>query len=175
MRLLLNTVARLRDEGRQAGCRPRHLTRRRRFATWGHVAYNKDVPAGVPPLDELHRPTRPPAGPKPLRRGEGPVTPPTNVFPQADTLGTVIAAVEFYADEARSALEVSELLGFDPRQGANCTAAAEWLGLVERGDRRIGLTQRGGALVRSPRSERFKTSHVSRGFVPSHRFDPGLP
>lgn len=105
--------------------------------------YTLDAPEAVPPLDGLYRPTRP-------------ATPPTDVFPQADTLGTVVATVELYADEAITTLEVSEFLGFDQRQGAYYTAAAEWLVLVERRDRRIGLTQRGAAFVRSKRSQRFK-------------------
>lgn len=105
--------------------------------------FTLDAPAGVLPLDELYRQTRA-------------VTPPTKVFPQADTLGTVIAAVEFYVEEATSVAEVSELLDFDPRQGAYYTSAAEWLQLVERRDGRIRLTERGAAFVRSARSERFK-------------------
>ena len=105
--------------------------------------YTLDAPAGVPPLDELYRQTHP-------------VKPPTDVFPQADTLGTVIAAVEHYADEATTAAEVSKRLGFDPRQGAYYTAAAEWLGLARRHDGRVTLTQRGAAYVRSARGQRFK-------------------
>ncbi len=78
------------------------------------------------------------------------------MFPQADTLGTVIAAVEFYADEATNAAEVSELLDFDPRQGTYYTSAAEWLQLVERRDGRIRLAERGATFVRTARSERFR-------------------
>lgn len=86
-----------------------------------------------------------------------PVTP-AAPFPQADTLGTVIAAVELYAGAIAAADELAEQLGFDERQGQYYTTAALWLGLVERtaAKGRIQLSARGRAFVAASRWARFK-------------------
>lgn len=101
-----------------------------------------DVPEGVPALEEVFESSRP-------------VTPPTNVFPQADTLGTVIAAVELYAGEIKSASELADRLGFDERQGQYYTTAPFWLGLIERNHGKINLSARGRDFVSANRWKRF--------------------
>jgi hypothetical protein len=83
-------------------------------------------------------------------------TPTSSIFPQADTLGTVVAAVELYASEATTTQEVSVRLGFDPRQGDYYTTAAEWVGFVERIGARRRLSAAGKNFVASSRTKRFK-------------------
>lgn len=77
-------------------------------------------------------------------------------FPQADTLGTVIAAVELYAGETTTAADLAERLEFDGRQGQYYTTAALWLGLVERNGGKINLSARGREFVAASRWARFK-------------------
>jgi hypothetical protein len=81
---------------------------------------------------------------------------PAAPFPQADTLGTVIAAVELYAGETTSAADLAERLEFDERQGQYYTTAALWLGLVERSGGKINLSARGKEFIAASRWGRFK-------------------
>ena len=68
-------------------------------------------------------------------------------FPQADTLGTVIATIELYAHEATTTRDVSTAMDFDERQGSYYSSAAEWLGFVAREGNQRGLTEQGQAFV----------------------------
>jgi hypothetical protein len=104
--------------------------------------FTLDVPEGVDSLENLFESSRPVTPPKP--------------FPQADTLGTVIAAVELYAGEITAAADLAERLGFDERQGQYYTTAALWLGLVERSGGKISLLARGKEFVAASRWARFK-------------------
>jgi hypothetical protein len=105
--------------------------------------FTLDAPEGIEPLAELFEATRP-------------ATPAIKIFPQADTLGTVVAAVELYANDAATTEEVSASLGFDPRQGHYYTTAAEWIGFVERNGAQRQLNARGKNFVAAPRTQRFK-------------------
>jgi hypothetical protein len=97
------------------------------------------------------------ASPGDLFEASRPVTPNENIpFPQADTLGTVIAAVELCATPENTAREISTALNFDERQGSYYTAAAEWLGFIARGGPRRELTSRGREFVAASRAQRFK-------------------
>ena len=77
-------------------------------------------------------------------------------FPQADTLGTVIAAVELCGGPENTAQEISTALDFDVRQGSYYTAAAEWLGLVTRHGAQRELTAQGKGFVAANRWQRSK-------------------
>lgn len=104
--------------------------------------FTLDAPEGVDSLENLFESVRPVTPAKP--------------FPQADTLGTVIAAVELYAGEFSAASDLAERLGFDERQGQYYTTAALWLSLVERAAGKISLSPRGKEFVAATRWARFK-------------------
>ena len=104
--------------------------------------FTLDAPEGVDSLENLFESSRPVMPPKP--------------FPQADTLGTVITAVELYAGETNTAADLAERLAFDERQGQYYTTAALWLGLVERAGGKISLSARGREFISASRWVRFK-------------------
>ncbi len=106
--------------------------------------FTLDEPEGVASLENLYEASKP-------------VKPPGGIpFPQADTLGTVIAATELCAGAENTAREISDALSFDQRQGNYYTTAAEWLGLVAREGPRRELTVPGRAFVAASRAQRFK-------------------
>ena len=103
-----------------------------------------DAPEGIASLENLFESSKP-------------ATPEKGIpFPQADTLGTVIAAVELCAGAENTALEISTALNFDVRQGSYYTAAAEWLGFIVRNGAQRELTTRGRAFVSASRWQRFE-------------------
>ncbi len=102
-----------------------------------------DAPEGIASLENLFESARPAAPEKGIP------------FPQADTLGTVIAAVELYAAEVAAAADLAERLRFDERQGQYYTTAALWLGLVERAQGKVALSMRGKEFVSASRTARF--------------------
>jgi len=104
--------------------------------------FTLDAPEGVDSLENLFESSRPVMRPKP--------------FPQADTLGTVIATVELYAEETNTAAGLAERLAFDGRQGQYYTTAALWLGFIERTSGKISLSARGKEFVSASRWARFK-------------------
>ncbi len=106
--------------------------------------FTLDAPESVASLENLFESSRP-------------ATPGIGIpFPQADTLGTVIAAVELCAGVENTALEISAALSFDVRQGSYYTAAVEWLGFIARSGARRQLTARGKAFVAASRWQRFQ-------------------
>ena len=106
--------------------------------------FTLDEPEGIASLENLFESSRAAAPEK------------TIPFPQADTLGTVIAALELYANETTSAADLAERLGFDERQGQYYTTAALWLGFVERSSGKISLSASGKEFVAASRWARFK-------------------
>ncbi len=84
------------------------------------------------------------------------VVPPTNVFPQADTLGNVIAAVELFAEDISEVAQLALRWGYDRRQGHYYADAAEWLGFIARRGKRRELTRRGANFCTANRWERFE-------------------
>ena len=104
--------------------------------------FTLDEPEGIASLADLFESSR--------------TVTPAKPFPQADTLGTVIAAVELYASETVTAVDLAERLEFDERQGQYYTTAALWLGLVERSGGKISLSVRGKEFVSASRWGRFK-------------------
>lgn len=102
-----------------------------------------DAPQAMPSLAELFEQTRA-------------AVPPTKVFPQADTLPTIITSVELFAGEINSATDLAEHWNFDDRQGQYYTTAILWLGLIERDHGKISVTQLGLEFVRADRARRFK-------------------
>lgn len=102
-----------------------------------------DAPQAMPSMAELFEQTRA-------------SVPATNVFPQADTLPTIITSVELFAGEINSATELAEHWNFDERQGQYYTTAVLWLGLIERDPGKISVTKLGLEFVRADRARRFK-------------------
>ncbi len=107
-----------------------------------HGWFTLDEPSRVRPLAELFGQTRPDR----RRPGEVP-------FPQADTLGTVITTVELFAHEAARTTDIAAAMNFDDRQGIYYSAAARWLGFV---DRWLHVTPEGERFVRASRWQRFE-------------------
>jgi hypothetical protein len=105
--------------------------------------FTLDEPEGIESLANLFQATKP-------------AIPDIKIFPQADTLGTVVAAVELYAHDATTSREVSATLGYDPRQGDYYTTAAEWIGFVERSGTERRLNAHGKKFLDSSRTQRFK-------------------
>ena len=104
--------------------------------------FTLDEPEGIASLADLFESSR--------------AVTPAKPFPQADTLGTVIAAVELYAAKITAAADIAERLGFDERQGQYYTTAALWLGLVERNGGKINLSARGKEFASVSRWARFE-------------------
>jgi hypothetical protein len=102
-----------------------------------------DAPQAMPSMAELFEQTRA-------------AVPATDVFPQADTLPTIITSVELFAGEINSAIDLAEHWNFDERQGQYYTTAVLWLGLIERDHGKIFITQLGLEFVRADRARRFK-------------------
>lgn len=105
--------------------------------------FTLDEPEGVASLSNLFAQTRA-------------ATPDINIFPQADTLGSVIAAVELYAHEINTVAQLADRWSFDLRQGHYYADAAEWLGLLKRTGSRRQLTAQGMEFVAANRWRRFK-------------------
>jgi hypothetical protein len=117
--------------------------------------FTLDTPEGVDSLENLFDSSKPVMPPKP--------------FSQADTLGTVIAAVELFAGEITTAAGLAERLGFDERQGQYYTTASLWLGLIERAGGKINLSARGNEFVHASRWARFKILFKSVAATPVFR------
>lgn len=101
-----------------------------------------DEPQAIASLEELFQQTRA-------------ATPASKVFPQADTLATVIVSAELYSSEVSSAPDLADRWGFDERQGQYYTTALLWLGFVERTIGKTRLSPRGAEFVRADRTRRF--------------------
>jgi hypothetical protein len=104
--------------------------------------FSFDAPQAAPSLEELFEHTRA-------------ATPAFEVFPQADTMATVITSVELFTGEINSAVGLAEYWDFDERQGQYYTTAALWLGLIERAHSKVSLSQLGLEFVRADRTRRF--------------------
>lgn len=107
-----------------------------------HGWFTLDEPSQVRSMADLYLEA------KPVARLPGDIP-----FPQADTLGTVITAVELFAHEATRAADIAAVMSFDERQGIYYSAAARWLGYV---DRALDLMPEGERFVHASRWERFE-------------------
>jgi len=80
-------------------------------------------------------------------------------FVQADSFNTVISLLEIIKDEWKTTTEISEIIGFDIRQGDYYYNAAKYLGLVDKvkgadGVIRVALSTAGQELMNLPYKER---------------------
>lgn len=117
--------------------------------------FTLDAPEDVASLENLFESSRPVMRTKP--------------FPQADTLGTVIVAVELFASEITNAADLAVRLDFDGRQGQYYTAAARWLDFIERGTGKVKLSSSGKKFVAASRWARFQIMFQAVAATPVFR------